>query len=184
MRLFVSIDLPDAVADAIAEVQAPLRDLEGLKLVAPERAHVTLKFLGDVDEERVPEVEEAIETAVDAAGVDPFETTVAGLGVFPNLDYISVVWAGVEEGADEMTRLHEALERELTAVGVDPEDHDFTPHVTIGRLKDARGKETVVETVTGEQPTFGEFRVDAIRLTESTLTRDGPEYETVTRFGL
>ncbi|SDL93843.1 2'-5' RNA ligase [Halogranum gelatinilyticum] len=184
MRLFVSIDFPDAVADAIADVQAPLRDLAGLTLVSPERAHVTLKFLGDVDAERVPEIEEAIETAVDAGGLGPFETTVAGLGVFPNLDYISVVWAGVEEGADEMTRLHEALERELTAIGFDPEDHDFTPHVTIGRLKDARGKETVVEAVTGDQPTFGTFRVDEIRLTESTLTREGPEYETVTRFDL
>jgi 2'-5' RNA ligase len=184
MRLFISIDLPDALAEAVADVQEPLRDTPGLTLVEPEQAHVTLKFLGDVDEERIPDVEEAIETAVDAADVGPFETTVAGLGVFPSMDYISVVWAGIEDSAEEMTRLHEAIERETTAIGFDPEDHEFTPHVTLGRLKDARGKETVQRVVQGDQPTLGRFRVQQVRLTESTLTPDGPRYETVARVSL
>ncbi|SEO58216.1 2'-5' RNA ligase [Halogranum amylolyticum] len=184
MRLFVSIDLPDALADAVADVQKPLRDAKGLTLVDPQQTHVTLKFLGDVDEDRLADVEEAIETAVDAAAVGPFEATVAGLGVFPSLDYISVVWAGVEDGADEMTRLHEAVERETTAIGFDAEDHEFTPHVTLGRMKDARGKETVQRAVGGDPPNLGSFRVEQVRLTESTLTPDGPTYETVTRFSL
>lgn len=184
MRLFVSIDLPDRLADAVAEVQAPLQKTPGLTLVDPRQAHVTLKFLGDVDERRVPDVEEAIETAVDDADVEPFETMLAGLGVFPSLDYISVVWAGVDDGADEMTRLHNAVERETTAIGFDPEAHEFTPHVTLGRLKDGRGKETVQRVVGGNPPTLGGFCVDQIRLTESTLSADGSQYETVTRFSL
>ncbi|SFL28826.1 2'-5' RNA ligase [Halogranum rubrum] len=184
MRLFVSIDLPDALADAVAEVQAPLQDTPGLTLVDPEKAHVTLKFLGDVDERRIPEIEDALETAVDDADVGPFEAEVAGLGVFPSMDYISVVWVGVGDGTAEMTRLYEAIERETTAIGFDPEDHDFTPHVTLGRLKDARGKEMVQRVVRDDPPTLGRFRVEQVRLTESTLSSSGPKYETVTRFGL
>ena len=184
MRLFISIDLPDALTDAVADVQEPIREAKGLTLVTPEQAHVTLKFLGDVDEDRVPAIEEAVETALDATDVGPFETTVAGLGVFPSMDYISVVWAGVDDGADEMIRLHEAIERETTALGFDPEDHEFTPHITLGRLKDARGKEIVQRVVREEQPTLGQFRVEQVRLTESTLTPDGPKYETVARFSL
>lgn len=184
MRLFVSIDLPDALADAVAEVQEPLQDTPGLTLVDPEQAHITLKFLGDVDEQRVSDLEDAIETAVADADVDPFEASIAGLGVFPSLDYISVVWAGVDDGAAAMTRLYDAIERETTAIGFDPEDHEFTPHVTLGRLKDARGKEMVQRLVRGDSPTFGRFRVEQVRLTESTLSGNGPKYETVTRFSL
>ncbi|WP_101295106.1 RNA 2',3'-cyclic phosphodiesterase [Halegenticoccus soli] len=184
MRLFVSIDLPDSLSAAIADVQDRLRDAEGLRFVDPDQAHVTLKFLGETPEDRVSAVEDAIETAVDDAGVDPFEATLAGLGVFPSLDYISVVWAGVGDGAPEMTRLHEAVERETTALGFEPEDHEFTPHVTLARMNDARGKDLVRRTVEGHDASLGSFRVDQIRLKESTLTPDGPEYSTVSRFGL
>ncbi|WP_129114214.1 RNA 2',3'-cyclic phosphodiesterase [Halegenticoccus tardaugens] len=184
MRLFLSIDLPDAVASALVDVQDRLRDADGLRFVDPGRAHVTLKFLGDASEGRVPAIEAAVERAIDDAGVGPFEATIGGLGVFPNEEYISVVWAGIEEGADEMTRLHEAIERETTAVGFDAEPHDFTPHVTIARMDDARGKDLVRRVVREGGPTLETFRVEEIRLKESVLASDGPEYSTVARFGL
>ncbi len=184
MRLFLSVDLPDPLAAAVADVQERLADADGLTFVDPEQAHVTLKFLGDVDEDRVPTVEDAVETAIDDAAVEPFEASVDGIGVFPSLDYISVVWVGIGAGSDELTRLAAAIERETTAVGFDPEDHEFTPHVTVARMKDARGKRHVREVVRDDPPTLGSFRVEQVRLKESTLSSDGPTYETVTRFGL
>ncbi|MFC4356945.1 RNA 2',3'-cyclic phosphodiesterase [Halobium salinum] len=187
MRLFVSIDLPRSLADSVADVQERFGDAAGLRFVDPEQAHVTLKFLGETAEKRVPTVEEALENAVDAARVEPFEATVAGLGTFPSLDYISVLWAGVSAGGTEMTRLHEAVERETTGIGFEAEDHAFTPHVTLARMDDARGKDLVQRLVresSATEPEIGSFRVDQIRLKRSTLTDAGPEYETVTRFGL
>jgi 2'-5' RNA ligase len=184
MRLFVSIDLPASLADGVAAAQSPLADAPGVKLVDPERTHLTLKFLGDTDPDRVPAVEEALETAVDDAGVGPFDVAVGGYGVFPSLSYISVVWAGIEAGAAETTRLHEAVERETTARGFDAEEHAFTPHVTLARVNDARSKDRIRRVVRGEDPDVGRFRAGEIRLTESTLTPDGPEYETVTRVAL
>ncbi|MFB6194863.1 MAG: RNA 2',3'-cyclic phosphodiesterase [Haloplanus sp.] len=183
MRLFVSVDL-DPLADAIADVQSRLPDAGGLRPVDPADAHVTIKFLGEVDPDRLDAVEAGLATAVDDAGVDPFAMTVAGLGVFPSLDYISVVWAGVREGAPELTRLHEAVEREMTGLGFDPADHEFTPHVTLARMDDARGKEEVQRLVREADPTVGRVEVTELRLTESTLTDAGPEYDTVSRFPL
>jgi 2'-5' RNA ligase len=180
MRLFVSVDLPDSLAGEVAAVQDELRDASGLNVTDPEQAHVTLKFLGDVAESRVPDLEAAVETAVDSAGVTPFDAHFGGLGVFPSLNYISVVWLGVERGSEELAALHDAVEREFVENhGFDPEDHDFTPHVTLARMNHAGGKELVQDVVTRQHPEVGAMRVDAVRLTESTLTDDGPEYETV-----
>jgi 2'-5' RNA ligase len=180
MRLFVSVDLSDSLAGEVAAVQDELRDASGLNVTDPEQAHVTLKFLGDVAESRVPDLEAALETAVDSAGITPFDAHFGGLGVFPSLDYISVVWLGVERGSEELAALHDAVEREFVENhGFDPEDHDFTPHVTLARMNHAGGKELVQDVVTRQHPEVGAMRVDAVRLTESTLTDDGPEYETV-----
>ncbi|QCJ46915.1 RNA 2',3'-cyclic phosphodiesterase [Haloprofundus sp. MHR1] len=184
MRLFVSIDLPRSLADAVAAVQDDLRDAEGLRFVDPTRAHLTLKFLGETDENRLEEVGEALESAVDAADVDPFEATVGGLGVFPSLDYITVVWLGLEAGGERTTRLAEAVERETTAIGFEPESREFTPHVTLARMDDARGKDVVRRVVRGTEPTVGTFRVEKLRLKQSVLGPDGPEYSTVRQFAL
>jgi 2'-5' RNA ligase len=183
MRLFVSVDC-DGLADGIADAQARLPDTESLRLVDPDDAHVTLKFLGEVDPGRVDDVTDVLATARTDAGVDPFEMAVGDFGVFPSLDYISVVWVGVREGGPELARLHEAVERETTALGFDPADHEFTPHVTLARMDDARGKAAVQRAVRETAPTVGRMEVTEMRLTESTLTDDGPVYRTVSRFPL
>ncbi len=184
MRAFVSVDLPDRLADPIADLQAAFHDAEGLRFVDPQQTHVTLKFLGDVADDEVDEILAAGERAVADADVDPFACRIAGLGVFPSMEYISVVWAGVDEGSRALTALHEALEAETTAIGFDPEEHSFTPHVTLARMTDARGKQVVRRLVRERDPTIGRFEVTEIRLTESTLTADGPVYETVGRVRL
>jgi len=184
-RLFVSVDLPDRLADAFTAVQEPLRDVESLRFTDPEQAHCTLQFLGDTDEARVDDVTGALEDAVEAAGVDPFEVEVGGLGVFPSTDYVTVIWVGVRDGrgAAELTRLAGAVERETVALGFDGADHEFTPHFTLARMNDARGKDRVLEYLDTD-PTVGRFEVRELRLTESTLTEDGAEYETRARVSL
>jgi 2'-5' RNA ligase len=196
MRAFFAVDLPDDLAPAVADAQAAFEGADGLRFVDPEQAHVTLKFLGEIgdggesagdNDDSTPALDDVIEAgerAVETADVGPFECAVRGYGVFPSLDYVSVVWAGVDAGSAELTALHEALEAETTALGVDPEDHAFTPHVTLARMNDARGKELVQEVVRERDPAIGRFEVDAVRLVKSTLTSEGPVYETVASFGL
>ncbi|MFC7140418.1 RNA 2',3'-cyclic phosphodiesterase [Halosimplex aquaticum] len=182
-RLFVSVDL-DGLADEIAAVQDHFEDASGLNFVDPEQAHVTVKFLGDTDSERVEDLVGELDAAVEDAGVDPFEAEFGGLGVFPSLDYISVVWVGTRTGGEELTRLHEAVEERTTAMGFDAEDHEFTPHVTVARMEHAGDKSLVQEVVRGRDPDVGTLAVEEIRLKESTLGPDGPTYETVERFPL
>jgi len=183
MRLFVSVDLDGLAAD-VERVQDLLADASGLRLTDPEQAHLTLKFLGDTDPDRVPALTEELELAVEESGVEPFRTEFSGLGVFPSLDYISVVWLGVPEGSESFVRLHEAIEDRTTAMGFDPEEHEFTPHVTLARMDHAGGKELVQSVVSERDPDVGEMTVDAVRLTESELTQSGPEYSTVEEFDL
>lgn len=176
MRLFVSIDVPEDFADRIAAVQEEFADAEGLRFTDPSQTHVTLKFLGEVPEDRLPELRSALETAVDGSGVPPFEAEYGGLGVFPSPEYISVVWIGVQDGAEEMTRLHEAIERETVELGFDPEDHEFTPHATIARMDHAGGKGLVQDLVRERDPTIGRTPIEEVTLTRSELGSDGPVY--------
>ena len=104
-RLFVSVDL-DGFADEVRGVQRRFEGAGGLNLTDPEQAHLTLKFLGDTGTDRVSELVAELERAVEDSGVDPFSAEFGGLGVFPSIDYISVVWLGVRDGAEGSTRLH------------------------------------------------------------------------------
>lgn len=182
-RLFVSVDL-DGLSEEVASVQERFADASGLRPTDPGGAHVTLKFLGDTDPDRLPELTDELARAVDGAGVDPFEMRVGGLGVFPDVDYISVVWVGVREGAEALTRLHETIEERTVALGFDPEDHEFTPHATVGRMDHAGGKALVQERVREDDPDLGVVDVEEVRLKESSLGSDGPTYTTVERFAL
>ena len=184
MRLFVSVDLPDDLAPALAAIQEDLRGAPGLSFVDPAQAHLTLKFLGDTDPARLEDLEAALAAAVDEADVAPFDAAVAGLGAFPSIDYIRVVWLGFGAGAAELTRLHEAVEGRTTDLGFDPESHEFTPHVTLARMQHAGGKERVQRALRERHPEVGAFRVEEVRLTESVLGPDGPTYSTVARFPL
>ncbi len=185
MRLFVSIDLPDDLAEGVEGVQDRFRDAEGLTFTKPRQAHVTLKFLGDVDEDSVSDIEDALAADVaDDIDFGPFRATVGGLGVFPSLDYISVVWVGVDVGGKELSLLNDAVESRVYDLGFEPEENDFVPHVTIARMQHAGGKELVQENVRELDPEVGAMEVEEIRLTKSELTADGPEYSTVSAFRL
>lgn len=178
-RLFVSVDLPEALAEAIAAVQGPFADLPGIRPVDPAQTHITMKFLGDVDASHADEIADILESAVSRAEIGPFEARFGGLGVFPDFEYISVIWVGVRRGGSELERLHEAIEADLVSAEFDPESHAFTPHVTIARMDHSGGKAEVQELLRTSDPDVGEMTVSEVCLTESTLTNEGPRYETI-----
>ncbi len=183
MRLFVSVDLPPALTESVAEAQALFDgpEADGLSYTDPAQAHITLKFCGTVAEDRRRELTDALQTAVDAAAVVPFACTIGGLGVFRSRGSIRVVWAGVrnEKAIINLRRLAEAVETAFVDIGFPPERHAFTPHVTIARVNDSLGEAAAQTVLTAEDPTVGTFRVDTVQLTESRLSDDGPAYRTV-----
>ncbi len=182
MRLFISVSF-DELEAAIAEVQTPLRELPGLRTTDPANAHVTLKFLGEGDHNH-DALSEAIEKAVETAAVGPFTVTLEGVGAFPSPEYIRVVWLGVGNGTEAVGELHRELEAETTALGYEAERHEFTPHVTLARMEHAAAKADVQEFLETRDPEIGPVSVEALRLKESTLSADAPEYRTIAEFGL
>jgi len=136
IRTFIAIELDDATRRAIGETQARLkrdRAAMGVRWVAPDNIHITLKFLGDVAAARMDELGDAVTHA--CAGITPFALTLAGIGAFPNTRRPNVVWVGASGDVAIAAQLAERIEDACAALGYAREDRAFTPHLTLGRVK-------------------------------------------------
>jgi 2'-5' RNA ligase len=138
IRTFIAVDPGRAVRDRLVELQQDLgRAGRGMKWVEPENLHVTLLFLGEVDDREVPDVCRAVTDS--CAARDAFVLTVAGVGCFGSPRRPRTVWAGLTGGAPELVALHDALEPPLMELGCyRREDRPFTPHLTLGRVQGGR----------------------------------------------
>jgi 2'-5' RNA ligase len=150
-----------------------------VKWVEEENIHLTVKFLGDVADKDVPAIKEAL------AGVPfaPMVFRISGFGAFPGMDRPRVIWAGLEPG-EVIVELHEEVESALTGLGFQ-KDRDFSPHLTIGRVRDVSDLSLFSEFFSSVRPLANEqtFRIEALRLKRSVLTPSGPVYSDVASFG-
>jgi len=147
-----------------------------LKLVEKENIHITMKFLGDVDERLL----EQVKNAVSELSFEPFRMELVGVGAFPNLRRPRVIWAGMTSGAEETKRIYDDLETGLEGVGFRRERRRFSPHVTIARVRSGRNRDRLVEEVLSHRDdVFGRFEVSRVRLKRSVLTPRGPIYSTL-----
>ncbi len=183
VRAFIGIDIDEVVRHKLVATQEQLQATGAqLKLVEPPNIHVTMKFLGEVPEDKIGAIAEALKRA--AAGTGQFDIRVKGIGVFPNLRYIRVVWAGVAEGRDEIIGLYQKIDREVQPLGFRPE-RDFVPHMTVARVKTPKQKERLAAFVKEmNDAEFGVTRAQAVELKQSTLTPKGPIYSTLARIEL
>ena len=177
MRLFVALNLPAAERRRIVETTRGLREGEfAVRWVGPEQLHVTLKFLGEVRDARVAEIERAVEGAARAA--DPFELRLGGVGGFPNLRSPRVVWLGIEP-VPELETLYAEVETRLEALGFERETRPFHPHLTLGRAR--RGARAAhlrgLDSVAGAVEYRGTVRAETLDLVRSRLKRSGATYE-------
>jgi 2'-5' RNA ligase len=175
-RAFIAVEVPFS-----AELEKFSIAVKGsgasVKIVDMANMHITLKFLGDIPEENVPAIENAIREAV--AGIKSFRMRMKGAGAFPNLSRISVIWAGLE-GADKLTVIAERLEKSLKPLGFEPEKRKFSPHVTVARTRHSPNLKELAEVILDwEQGDFGEVPVDRIILKKSVLRPEGPVYSDV-----
>ncbi|WP_258083307.1 RNA 2',3'-cyclic phosphodiesterase [Thermococcus thermotolerans] len=182
MRAFIAIEVSDEVRDNLMKAQERIGSKAAkIKFVERENFHVTLKFLGEIDEVLAEEVKKAL--AEIAKKHKKHRVKVKGIGVFPNPNYVRVIWAGIEND-DGIKAIAKDVEREMRRLGF-KKDKDFVAHITIGRVKFVRDKlELAMALKELANEDFGEFDVEAIELKKSTLTPKGPIYETVARFEL
>ena len=148
-----------------------------LKLVKLEQVHLTLKFLGDTEEALVPKLVDAMHRSV--AGVAPFTVRIVGTGAFPNLRRMRVLWVGME-GGQPLVDIARRLEAETEPLGYPREGRDFSPHVTLARVKGGGNLDRARQVLEAHaKDAYGEFAIDRVRLKKSVLTPQGPIYSTV-----
>jgi 2'-5' RNA ligase len=180
-RGFIAIEIP--ASSSIIELEKTIKQTGAdVKLVEPKNLHITLKFLGDTPEDKTAAIEQVIKKSVE--GIKPFTIQLVGTGVFPNQNYIRVIWIGIEDG-QILATIASDIDEQLSQIGFKKEQRRFSSHLTVGRVKTARKKNELVKVI--EQYTTVEFdriTVDAIKLKQSTLTPQGPIYQTITEVKL
>jgi 2'-5' RNA ligase len=169
MRVFVALPLPEPVRVGLSLLCG---GLPGVRWVAPENMHLTLRFIGEADGGLV----EDIDVALSGIRAPRFPVAIAGTGFFGNGNRVRVLWAGVERAAGLM-HLHDKIESALVRLGLPPEPQKFTPHVTIGR-----GRGAPVPRLQTFIESHGLFRAPAFEagrfaLFSSFATRSGSVYQ-------
>lgn len=178
MRTFIAIPLDDVVHKELAGLQDRLRSSGAdVKWVDPSNIHLTLKFLGKIDEEGLEKIRAALPKAL--RGHKPFTIHLAGVGAFPKLSHARVIWVGVDEGCDELKGLAASGAEAMEEIGFEKEKRPFSPHLTLGRVRSAKNNAQLVSCAEKDKDFTSKDSVPVKRiiLFQSTLTPKGPTYK-------
>ncbi len=183
MRVFIAVDIDEGeIIENILMFEEKLKKSNAkLKLVEKENLHVTLKFIGEVDEKETDLIFDAVERG--SKGFTKFEIEVVGAGVFPSLSRPRVVWVGIKGGADILSRLAASISRSLEQAGFRGDSKPFKPHITVARIKGYSGKISYLVKEFSDH-IFGKMLVKDVRVKRSKLTPQGPIYTTLKSFEL
>jgi 2'-5' RNA ligase len=176
MRLFLAIDLPEEAKDNVEKLKLELKGIKGVKPVAKENIHLTLKFLGEVADNKAEEIVKALEQVK----FQPFNLSISRIGAFPNENRISVLWADATP-AEPLVALKKDIDKALPRF---KDDHPFKTHITFARVKyiaNEADKKKILDILRKPVDKV-EFAVNNFRLYKSTLTPEGPVYEVVKEF--
>ena len=180
LRLFIAVDFPPEIIAKIAKINTYLQtQVPGrmLKWVSPENLHLTLKFLGDVRKDRLPELKTRLENAL--VGQSGFCIAIEGMGMYPSPNKPRVLWLGIKDQGN-LKEIHHKLTLALEVFDPEPEKRSFSPHLTIARIRQNSDRESIREV----GKTLSQFKVDtlgklnicSVQLYKSELTPRGPIY--------
>lgn len=186
-RTFIAVRFSEEVESGLARLEERLkRALRGqptIKWVDPRNVHLTLQFLGDVDTGLFPKLAGGLKGAFE--DVQPFNVVVSGLGAFPSLTRPRVLWTAFKSGGDLLKTLHACVLRVTEPIGFVPEGRSFSPHVTLGRLRESGGSAEVSKMVAEMASVeVGRCQIDRVHLVTSDLKPAGPVYTTIDSFEL
>jgi 2'-5' RNA ligase len=175
-RGFIAIEIP-AAPSIIEFEKAIAKTGADVKLVEPKNIHLTLKFLGDTDENQIDVIEQIIKESV--KDITPFSLTLKGTGVFPNERYLKVIWVGIING-DTLATIAQSIDEKILPLGFKKEQRGFSAHLTIGRVRTAKNKDQLLTVINNfKEKEFLQQGIRAITLKKSDLTPTGPIYTTL-----
>ena len=175
-RGFIAIDIntPPNILKLLNDITKSNADV---KLVEPQNIHITLKFLGDVQENNIDKIEQIIRDSIKK--IEPFKIKLKGIGVFPNKNYIRVVWIGIMD-TEILSTISTNIDENLSQLGFKKEKRGFSAHLTIGRVKSAKNKMHLLKAIDNYSNfEFATLEVSSIKLKKSDLTPKGPIYTTL-----
>jgi 2'-5' RNA ligase len=183
LRLFFAVRIPEALNRGIDELSSSLRGRgDGVKWVSAQNIHVTLKFLGAVDEHLVGRLSDAVRPAI--AGLGEIRLSAGDTGMFPDNRRPKVIWVGLSGDIDLLAAAHDALEGACESLGFPREGRKFSPHLTIGRVRERLSLETLKKIEMNNRVVIGDMVANEIELIKSDLFPSGPVYTTLDRFSL
>jgi len=180
IRSFIAIELPDTLKNELSVLEAGLkkRSPDVVKWVDQQSMHLTLKFLGAVPEENIEEILMAIEEA--AVGIVPFSLELRGVGAFPNLNRVQVIWAGVYGEIDKLAALQKMVDNNTAQLGFPGEERAFSPHLTLGRVRNytlPEERQKIGKILADTSfAALGSAKVQSVSLMKSQLTPHGAVY--------
>ena len=179
IRSFIAIQLaPDVNRHSTRMLQRLRQSNDGIKWVPTDNLHLTLKFLGDVDNTEVPDVCNVIHKV--CSHHPPFHLDFGGTGAFPSIERPRILYAGVEDSSGALTEIVNRLEKDLADLGFKPEPRDYMPHLTLGRTRGGsrRASGEVLARLMAESETeLGTMTVDSVQMFASFLDKQGPTYQ-------
>lgn len=180
MRLFVALDIDPAVRDALAKFVVPLKsEAPGARWSKPEALHVTLKFLGPTDPQKLESIRAILANIISP---EPISLQFRGVGFFPDEKRPRVMWCGIE-ATPNLFELAAGIENSLAPLGFEPEARRFTPHLTLARLNSATRLEKLIRAAAPlKSYDFGAARESEFHLFESVLKPSGSEYKKLATF--
>jgi 2'-5' RNA ligase len=187
MRVFIAVDINDEIRKAIGDVQRQLQRRvrtsgKSVKWVRPDVMHLTLKFLGEVDDGTITDVCKAVENIANKH--KKFDLDIETLGCFGGKS-TRVVWVGCGAGSEQLGRLAEDIDNQLGEAGFAKETRRFTGHLTLCRIKNVRDGYELAGAVDGFGPfSAGTASIDAVTVYQSELTREGPNYTALASYKL
>ncbi len=176
VRLFIAVEITGEIRKKLAEFQDELKKVDAdAGWVAPENLHITLKFIGYIDEEKIDAVTSIIKDSL--THIKPFDLRYAGVGTLPTEKNPRVIFADVRDTGGVLVKIHERLDNQLVALGVGREGRKFNPHLTLGRIKTRRNVRRLVESLNSYNGfDFGSEHVTRVVLMKSDLSPGGPIY--------
>lgn len=182
-RCFFAVELETKpIIDKITAFQERIVETGGrIKLVAPENLHLTIKFLGDIDEKILPELQKEAETI----SLEKFQIEYRGAGCLPSFQRINSIYIDVDKGKEKLVELARVVEEFCSKFDLRKETRKYKTHLTIGRIKYPGDKQLLVERIQEQQEElFGEVEVTSFQLKKSILTPKGPIYSDLFRINL
>lgn len=173
-RTFIALEITENIKELLAGVQQKIgSEIGGIKWGKPKSMHLTLKFLGLTPEDKIEDVSGVLENI--AGGLSRFNVSVSGLGTFPSSNNPKVLWAGLKAD-DSLYKLQKDIDNSLEPFGFVRGKRPFSPHLTIGRVRDGRVKKNLRAVFEQIRIEPGSFEAENVTFYKSDLMPEGPVY--------